>query len=509
MLFIGGGFSTVLSLRYFVEDFLSMKKRSRSRTHTHITILDKNDDFGPGLAYGRSTSSGLLLNSPVSSMVVSHRGNEFLDWLEKNEGIWRGLVNLEPRLNSWRDSNRIHLARRHYDPVFMPRAVFGLFLKEMFDTTLKKAQTTNTLKVELRQAQAMSVTRHPGGVFETTLDDGGVLSADYLILATGSPSPLRFPLAEGGKGYFPDIYASGIEAIADFMIKTAKEKTTQLVCVGSNAAFMDVVHYLHNDRRLADKVRITAISRSGKPPYGGIAEGDRETYRLQHLDALQTKQDLRAVELISAAENEIEAARETGYVSEDRVLDLSVRKAILNIRETLLENLSRVEKRIFAERFGRRFEGVMRRTAIESSLEASDFMEQDKLRYLSGNIERIEMTKNGFAVVFEHNGTKRTLFADVAINCMGTPRLKDSDSLLFQNLLTVGLIAPNDSGAGIEVNENFEASPGLFVMGPMLGGGTSAGGEYFHHLEDVTAIGKYTPRLARVLGAAIAARIGE
>ena len=105
MLFIVGGFSTLLSLRYFVEDYLSTKPRIGSRVPLHITIVDKNGDFGPGLAYGRSAPGVLLLNSPVSSMVVSGRGNEFLDWLNNNEGIWRTLVNLEPRLNAWCNSN--------------------------------------------------------------------------------------------------------------------------------------------------------------------------------------------------------------------------------------------------------------------------------------------------------------------------------------------------------------------------------------------------------------------
>jgi len=504
MLFIGGGFSTVLSLRYLVEDYLATEHRSGSSVPVHITILDKNNDFGLGIAYGRSAPSVLLLNSPVSSMIVSRRGNEFLDWLDNNEEAWTELVNREPRLNAWRESNKIHLARCHYEPVFMPRAVFGLFLKSLFDTILEKAQETNTLRIELRQAEAISVTALPKGGFETTLGGGGILRADHVILAIGSPSPLSFPQAEGGKGYFPDIYTSGFEAIADIIIETAKDQTTHVACVGSNAAFMDVIHYLHNDQRLADKVRITAISRSAKPPYGGIAEGDRENYRLHCLDALQTKHDLTAVELMSAAENEIEAAKEHGYVIEDRVLDLSVRKAILEVRATLLENLSRAEKKIFSERFGGRFEGVMRRTAIESSLEARDFLEQDKLRFLSGNIKRIERAKTGFVVVYDKDETEQTLAADVAINCMGAPRLKDSDMLLIKNLLTARLITANDSGAGIKVNESFEASPGLFVMGPMLGGGTSDGGEYFHHLEDVKALGTYAPRLSKFLEVAIA-----
>lgn len=168
------------------------------------------------------------------------------------------------------------------------------------------------------------------------------------------------------------------------------------------------------------------------------------------------------------------------------MLDLSVRKAILELRETLLGKLSRAEKQIFAERFGGRFEGVMRRTAIESSLEASDFFEQGKLAFLGGNVIRIEVTRPGFLVVYEKNGAEQTVAADVVINCLGAPRLKDSEMPLIQNLLASSLIAPNDSGAGIEVNERFEASAGLFIIGPLLGGGTSDGGEYFHHLEDVT-----------------------
>ena len=102
MLFIGAGFSTVLSLRYLVEDFLSMEQRSGAKKPVQITIVDKNNDFGAGLAYGRSAPNVLLLNSPVASMVVSRRGNEFLDWLDNNENIWTELVNLRSRMKSRR-----------------------------------------------------------------------------------------------------------------------------------------------------------------------------------------------------------------------------------------------------------------------------------------------------------------------------------------------------------------------------------------------------------------------
>ena len=93
------------------------------------------------------------------------------------------------------------------------------------------------------------------------------------------------------------------------------------------------------------------------------------------------------------------------------------------------------------------------------------------------------------------------MWAPAVVDCRGFAEISRSGDRLLRGLLRDGLITPNPSNLGLRVNEDFEAAPGLAVLGPLLAG-TSQGEDHIWHLEDIPRIFAYAARVAATVGAA-------
>jgi uncharacterized NAD(P)/FAD-binding protein YdhS len=92
------------------------------------------------------------------------------------------------------------------------------------------------------------------------------------------------------------------------------------------------------------------------------------------------------------------------------------------------------------------------------------------------------------------------LRAAVVINCRGSGTLRLTRDQLLREILGPGsdIARSNSTGAGIAVTGDFEASPGMYVVGPLLAGHTTET-DHIWNLEDAQRINDLTQRVAAII----------
>ncbi len=126
-----------------------------------IVIIGEQAEHGRGIAYS-TNNPGHLLNVPAARMSADiNRPDQFVRWLDA-----RGI-----KTDAWSDS-------------FVPRALYGHYLSELLDTTLK---SNPDLAVRFVRGKVKSLLRKNLGW--VVAHDGGTINADLVALATGNDLP--------------------------------------------------------------------------------------------------------------------------------------------------------------------------------------------------------------------------------------------------------------------------------------------------------------------------------
>lgn len=129
-----------------------------------IVIIGRNAEPGRGIAYA-TRNSNHLLNVPAGRMSADiNRPDQFVQWLSG-----RGI------------------AAERWPQSFVPRMLYGDYLSDLLDTTLK---ANPELEVRVIKGNVQSLMRKNLGWIVS--HDGGTLNADLVALATGNdlPSPI-------------------------------------------------------------------------------------------------------------------------------------------------------------------------------------------------------------------------------------------------------------------------------------------------------------------------------
>lgn len=217
VLVIGGGFAGAITARELLRD-----------NGYRVVLAEPSPRIGRGVAYG-AAEPWHLLNSPAGAMSADPlRSGDFCDWLSRN-----GLGG---------------------DPGdFPPRTVYGDYLAEVWDDTVKAAAE----RLSVRHDSVIRLRPGPRGV-EAGFASGAVLTADQVVLAVGNPrSP--GPLPRSLPGHVPNPWRLGaLDEIGE----------NPVLLVGTGLTAVDVVLSL---RRRGRRAPVTAVSRHGLLPQPHVA----------------------------------------------------------------------------------------------------------------------------------------------------------------------------------------------------------------------------------------------
>jgi uncharacterized NAD(P)/FAD-binding protein YdhS len=158
---IGAGFSGTL---------LSLHLLRHCPPPIRLVLIERNSQFGRGLAYGTGNPSHIL-NVPAARMSAFHdRPLDFLDWLTRQP--------------NGEDSG---------PQTFAPRKAFGAYIRALLNEEIKRSGRER-LELVRGDVTGLDRTAHP---LVLTLDRARTIEADFAVLATGNfpPEPAPVPNA--------------------------------------------------------------------------------------------------------------------------------------------------------------------------------------------------------------------------------------------------------------------------------------------------------------------------
>jgi len=422
---IGGGFSGTMT---------AVQLARLSRQPLHITLINGLRPRGRGVAYGAHRME-LLLNVAARNMsAFPDLPDHFYQWLRTRTDF-------------------DHVADRELRERFIPRAIYGDYLRSILHHHSQGADATSLVKVEFVDGEAVDI--DSDGVIHLT--DGRTITADRVVLATGNEPPADLPGAE--------TLANHPGWIGNPWLAWEKKLPGQggtLILLGTGLTTVDAVITV---RALGWPGTIHAISRHGWLPHSHFRGIEYPDFPPANVDLaeLGLKKLLDLIELHCA-----------------KLRDLGQNPAIIVDKmrpytQRIWQGFTVAERRDFARHYAARWNILRHRIAPEIHAQVITAQLTGQLHVHGGLIERLESHEQQIRAHI-HGG--KILEGDLVINATGPQsRFSATSSVLLQNLLKRGLITPDELDMGVRVDADHTAfdaegnrSPRMMALGPILRG---------------------------------------
>ena len=396
-----------------------------------VTLIERNSQFGRGLAYATGNASHLL-NVPASRMSAFHdRPGDFVDWLRRQpEGealIAQG---------------------------FVPRRQFGAYVRHLLNEELKRPETEDRLILLRGDVVGLSAT--DTGIM-LSLDGAGPVGADVAALAIGNFPPEPPPGAEPGfldsALYRPDPWAT--DAL------TGLDGEAAVLLIGTGLTMVDAVVSLLDQ---GHRGPILALSRRGLLPRRHAPAGTPAAA------GAATPLPCSLVGLTRAVRAEARLAASRG---EDwRPVVDGLRPFIHDVWQALAE----ADKARFLRHLRPWWDVHRHRMAGPVADRIDAVLASGQLRIEAGRIQSVRAELGQVVVAYRRrgDGTLHRLAAARLVNCSGPGCDYDRISHpLVRSLLASGQARPNSLRLGLDVTATCALRDGqggisrrLFAVGP-------------------------------------------
>ena len=414
---LGGGYSGTLT---------AINLARLATKPPRITVLNDHRPEGRGVAYGTRRREHLL-NVPARNMsAFPDLPDDFVNWLRT-----RCDYDLVPE----------HDLRER----FIPRMIYGDYLQSLAHTFLREVQHI--------RGEAIDVCEE-GSVM---LSDGGKIRADRIVLATGNEAPGDLPGSES-------LVSHPAWAANPWLpwYEKLPPNTGTIVLLGTGLSTVDSIMTL---RALGWLGRIHAVSRNGWLPNAHFRGIDYPDFPPPDVDLAE----LGLKKLHVLIEQHCARLREMGANSAIIVDKMRPHTQRIWQRFTL------EEKKTFARRHAARWNILRHRIAPEIHAQITSSQLTGQLQVHAAGIKQVEAVGDRVRVSLSGN---QSLEGDLVLNATGPhTRFVETKSILLQNLLRRGLIAPDEMEMGIRIqpdhtvidSENRPSSH-LMALGPILRG---------------------------------------
>jgi uncharacterized NAD(P)/FAD-binding protein YdhS len=370
-----------------------------------INLIEKRERLGRGVAYSTARDFHLL-NVPAAKM------GAFPDDVE--------------HFHRWLVDNHYHYAPND----FVPRRIYGEYLRELFNETLRNKGDNAVVNVLDDEAADVSIECARARI---ALASSAVLDSDVVVLAFGNFLPPH-PKSDSqsfinAEKYFRNPWR------ADLTEKIAV--TDDVFIIGTGLTFADVVTSLYQNRHAG---KIFGFSTRGLLP---------AVHRLGFVYpsfSSELKSQTKITDLLKAVRRHIEAAETDG--SDWRAVIDSLRPQTQEIWQTLPE----AEKRYFMQHLSRYWNVARHRLPPETWRILNKLRAANQLRIGKGRLRNIKAGEDGkFKITYSADGIETSVSADAVVNCIGSEsNYNRVESTLVANLLGKGLIKTDSLKMGID-----------------------------------------------------------
>lgn len=465
----------------FVEHTLELA--GQRKIAPRIAVLESTGEFWRGIPYGQRSSEYSLTITSFKEFVPHAHHTDFALWLSSNKANWTGAIraSAESAGRRWLNRNASLIDQDRWDTVFLPRRLYGDFLASRIERAIARARYDMGLEVDLIPSRVRGIKKGPVSGYQVTLGPetglpGKVttLNTRIVVLAIGSPPVGRLPFAGGkpdGALIVEDIYQDGLDGVIRRVTSqlNAQPDKRNVLLIGSNASAMEFVYLAGQTPSLIGAMEnLTCVSPSGRLPVS--SEQQQRAGALPSLRALANRRRFSADDLFEAVMADSDGAWASGEFA-------GVVTELIEYMGRLLAMMTDDQQRLFHHHHGMNFTRIVRRSGGEYSNTARSLAESGLLNVVPGRLVTLIPSHTGKEIcfTFTRQGAPSPLLFEreftAVVNTAGFEGPgASSSSDLIRCLVDGGLCIVNPSRQGFLVNDEFEAAPGLYIAGPLLGG---------------------------------------
>jgi uncharacterized NAD(P)/FAD-binding protein YdhS len=511
---IGAGISSAYTLIHYISLLEQQSQADRSGNRPlKIVVTESAGEFWTGMPYGSRSGSSALLISPLKEfMPQAAEREQFVNWLNQNrESVFDPQKYAGGLLSSqWLADSESAMSQGLWDDLFLPRQVFGIYLKQQIAACLQSAAEKGLIEYRLIAAEATDIQRIENLYRVDIASPEGNLPSFFardIVLAIGSPPNVAFEHSQPNESvgdicYIDNMYVPSLDANIDRICKhlqaSARPSHRQVTIVGSNAGTLDALYALNNSPAATSSIeKFIIISPNAAFPHRISREVTAIQYRAEQTIALAAATPFTARQILEAVERDIAAATAAGINISDIYLELS--KAVI----AALNLLNLAEQQQFVSKYAVEIGKLQRRAGGEYLDVVESLIDRAKLEFVKGKFVGYRPQLNGdFACEYRDSETQQLGVLDapvgVVINCAGFQDVTRSSAVLIQNLIRRGICQANESKRGFAIDKNFKANDNCYVMGPLVAGNID--GEFkVWHAESCQRIISLSKQLAAVL----------
>jgi uncharacterized NAD(P)/FAD-binding protein YdhS len=425
---VGGGFSGAMS---------AVNIARLSELPVHVAVIDDQRAVGRGVAY-RVRRPEYLLNVAARNMsAFPNEPDHFLQWLRTR--------------SEFETTPEIELRER-----FVARQIYGDYLRSIVQHHLQSPGEVAPASSEFVIGEAVDVEPLKGGCL-VRLADGSAVEADRVVLATGNEAPAPLPGAEELADH-PAWVGNPWQAWEQRL----PPHDGSILILGTGLTAVDAIITL---RALGWLGSIHAISRHGWFPHAHFRGIEYPEFPPADVDlaALGLAQLLALIQEHCTALHERDA---NPAIIVDKLRPHT---------QHIWSGFSRDERLTFAKEHAARWNVFRHRIAPDIHAQITSSQLTGQLQVHARGIVKLAAAQDRIRI--ELDGHK-SLDGDLVINATGpSTKFSGTRSVLLQNLLRRGAIAPDVTDMGIHVDSDHTVldgtgarSPWLLALGPMLRG---------------------------------------
>ncbi|UEJ81144.1 FAD/NAD(P)-binding protein [Brachybacterium halotolerans subsp. kimchii] len=549
VIIVGAGVSGTSTLLRLLEE---QRTGATGTDRLRVAVIDRSDDMFTGLPYGSRSGGASLIVTSLDEFLPDGIRQDFIAWLEaRKERILAADASLGISPH-WAEEHAEEIRGGQWDSLFIPRRLFGHFLRGRVEDILASTSDVEVIRITgeasaLRRmgtaARAGAAARADGGADAgaeggieilvaaqgalpgNATADGGIRSAAdgtddarrgmtrvrgrSVVLAVGSP-PTRMlghdPANAGSGRFLDDTHVHGMDHLlqeARAAIRAMPEGASRdILVVGANADALELLHAtVRAGLERAWDHHVTILATHGIPDAWTVHPDRRSEYRSRHLAdyaARTPDAKLTARAVYDAVVRDVDDAMASGFCEQDTVDELK------ELCSQLLERLPAPEQKLYVDVYGTKVGRFARPTGGDYQRTASELLESGRVHAERGHFEHAENSAAGWRVTTsteEGISTLERTFG-VIINCAGFENVAETRDGFLRSLQDESGLRSSTSRTGFEVDEHFQAAPGVFVAGPLLAGNLNSALRVWH-LESCRRI----LAMADTIGAEIAAHL--
>jgi uncharacterized NAD(P)/FAD-binding protein YdhS len=427
---IGGGFSGTMT---------AVNLARLATRPLRVVLINGGHAAGRGVAYGTRRPEHLLNVAARNMSAFPDHPNHFLDWLRTR--------------SEYADLPDVVLRES-----FLPRRVYGDYLRATALPYLAPVDSRNTVHVELVEDTATDETDTADGAV-IALASGKTVQADRVVLATGNQRPAPLPSADAPfrhPAYLDDPWADWDGRL--------KDTDRDAVLLGTGLTMVDAFLTLSE---AGWRGTVHAVSRHGLLPLSHFRGIEYPEFPPQEPERLGL------AGLVEQMERHCVRLRQLGAnpaICVDKLRPHTQR---------IWQQFTADEKRLFCSKYAARWNVTRHRIPEPIHARLMEAVSCGRLRVHKGRVAGLEEAGPNVRVVVEgEDGNRTTLDGGLVVNCTGPQAgFSSGTDPLFKNLLARGLVRTDGLDMGIEVDDEFAAlgrdgrrSAFLHAIGPLLRG---------------------------------------